>query len=194
MPRKPEVKKNKEKGPVLLSGSKVEGALKNGDPVYTLIAKEELQQKQEIPGVVKPLLAEFEQLVPEEIPSGLPPLPGIEHRIDLIPGSSLPNKPTYRLNPSQQMELQRQVEELLQKGFIQESLSPCSVPALLVPKKDGSWRMCVDSRTINKITTKHRFPIPRLDDLSDQLHGLSIFSKLDLKSGYHEIRMQEGDE
>ncbi|XP_071928059.1 uncharacterized protein [Coffea arabica] len=105
---------------------------------------------------------EYQDVFPEDIPTGLPPLRGIEHQIDFIPGSSLPNKAPYRTNPEETKEQQRKVEELLSKGWIYESLSPCAVPVLLVPKKDGGWRMCTDCRAINAITVKYRHPIPRI--------------------------------
>lgn len=173
----------------------VVSTLKQEQPVYALVATLEASlQPTVLPSSVQNLLEEYSHVFPEELPAGLPPLRGIEHQIDLIPGSSLPNRPAYRANPEEIKELQRQIGELLQKGYVRESMSPCAVPALLVPKKDGSMRMCVDSRAINRITIKYRYPIPRLDDMFDQLNGATIFSKVDLRSGYHQIRMKIGDE
>ncbi|GKD78537.1 RNA-directed DNA polymerase [Tanacetum coccineum] len=151
-------------------------------------------EEDENPRHVIPILEEFADVVPEELPSGLPPVRDIQHCIEFIPGASIPHKVAYRMNPREHEELQRQVQKLLEKGLIRESMSPCSVPALLVPKKDGSWRMCIDSRAVNKITIKYQFPIPRFDDLINQINMASVFSKIDLRSGYHQIRVRPKDE
>jgi hypothetical protein len=132
--------------------------------------------------------------VVDELPNSLPPIRSISHHIDLIPGESLPNKAAYRLIPRENEEVKNQVHELLDKGLISERLSSCAVPTVLIPKKDGGWRMCTDSRAINKITIRYRFHFPRMDDLMEYLSGANFFSKIDLKSGYYHNRMREGDE
>ena len=121
---------------------------------WILLHHEEAEPTAQAHPLLTPLLNDFQHVFPQEIPHGLPPQRSIQHKIDLIPGSTLPNKPAYRMNPQETQEIQRQVDDLLSKGLIRESLSPCAVPALLVPKKDVSMRMCVDSRAINKITIK----------------------------------------
>ncbi|XP_071688487.1 uncharacterized protein [Rutidosis leptorrhynchoides] len=179
---------------LFLSRSEFEHTVKLAPLIFALVVAEINEVADKVPDQVKPLLRQFADVIPEEIPPGLPIMRDVQHCIDLIPGSSIPNKPAYRMNPVEYEELQKQVSELLAKGLIRESMSPCAVPALLVPKQGGAFRMCIDSRAVNKITIKYRFPIPRFDDLLDQLHGAIVFSKIDLRSGYHQIRMRPGDE
>jgi hypothetical protein len=133
-----------------------------------------------LPRAITNLLQEFKDVFPAEIPLGLSPLRGIEHQIDLIPGASLPNGDVYMINLEETKEIQRQVQELLDNGYVHESLSPCAVSVILVPKKNGTWRMCVDCRAINNITIRYRFPILRLDDMLDELSGSKIFTEIDL--------------
>ncbi|GJY10227.1 putative reverse transcriptase domain-containing protein [Tanacetum coccineum] len=133
-----------------------------------------------------------EALFPEDL-SGLPPTRQVEFQIDLIPGAAPVARAPYRLAPSEMKELSEQLKELSDKGFIRPSSSPWGAPVLFVKKKDGSFRMCIDYRELNKLTVKNRYPLPRIDDLFDQLQGSSVYSKIDLRSGYHQLRVREED-
>jgi hypothetical protein len=171
---------------------------KKEDPQFFVVRKPRIvltsTRVDDLPEGIQELLEEFVDIIVDELPRSLPLMRSVSHHIYLIPGASFLNKATYRLTPQENEEVKRQVQELLDKGLVRESLSPCVVPTVLSPKKDEGWRMCTDSRAINKITIRYRFPLPRMDDLMDFLSGEKYFSKIDLKSGYHQIRMREGDE
>ncbi|GJX73446.1 putative reverse transcriptase domain-containing protein [Tanacetum coccineum] len=139
-----------------------------------------------------PVVQEFPEVFPEDLP-GIPPTRQVEFRIDLVPGATPVARAPYRLAPSEMKELAEQLQELTDKGFIRPSSSPWGAPVLFVKKKDGSFRMCIDYRELNKLTVKNRYPLPRIDDLFDQLQGSSIYSKIDLRSGYHQLRVREED-
>jgi hypothetical protein len=145
-----------------------------------------------LPQPIRELLHEFQDLFPDNI-EHLPPFRGVECEITLQPNTQPPSKAPYRLAPPELAELKKQLQELLDLGFIRPSVSPFGAPILFVKKKDGSMRMCIDYRQLNKHTIKNRYALPRPDDLMDQLQGAKYFSKIDLRSGYHQIRIKEDD-
>ncbi|XP_057960665.1 uncharacterized protein LOC131152809 [Malania oleifera] len=139
-----------------------------------------------------PVVRDFPDVFPEDLP-GLPPDREVEFVIDLVPGTTPISKAPYRMAPAELKELKEQLQELLDKGFIWPSVSPWGAPVLFVRKKDGSMRLCIDYREINKVTIKNKYPLPRIDDLFDQLQGTQIFSKIDLRSGYHQVKVRAED-
>ncbi|GJR63444.1 reverse transcriptase domain-containing protein [Tanacetum coccineum] len=158
------------------------------EKVILLMSAKASDKKQEEIFVVR----DFPKVFPDDL-SGLPPIQEIEFRIELIPGATPVAKSPYRLAPLEMEELSGQLKELQDKGFIQPSSSSWGAPVLFVKKKDGSFRMCIDYRELSKLTVKNRYPLPSIDDLFDQLQGSQFFSKIDLRSGYHQLRVHEDD-
>ena len=139
-----------------------------------------------------PIVREYVSVFPEDLP-GLPPDREIVFSIELVPGTAPISRAAYRLAPAELKELKAQLEDLIEKGFIRPSHSPWGAPVLFVKKKDGSLRLCIDYRELNKVTIKNKYPLPRIDDLFDQLAGSKVFSKIDLRSGYHQLKVKEED-
>jgi hypothetical protein len=142
---------------------------------------------------IKQVLEEFPDVMPEELPENLPPKRRVDHAIEVIPGVEPPAKAPYRMSHEELKKLKVQLEELLVKGYIKPSKLPYGAPVLFVHKKDGTLRMCVDYRALNKATVKNRYPLPRINDLFDHLSGAKVFSRINLCSGYYQIRIKEGD-
>ncbi|GJX19710.1 putative reverse transcriptase domain-containing protein [Tanacetum coccineum] len=139
-----------------------------------------------------PTVRDFPEVSPEEFP-GLPLTRQVEFQIDLVPGAALVAQSPYHLAPSEMQELSTQLQELSDEGFIRPSSSPWGAPVLFVKKKDGSFQMCIDYRELNKLTVKNRYPLPRIDDLFDRLQGSRVYSRIDLRYGYHQLRIREED-
>nr|GFA01166.1 hypothetical protein [Tanacetum cinerariifolium] len=137
-----------------------------------------------------PVVREFLEVFPEDLP-GIPPTRQVEFRIDLVPGAAPVARAPYRLAPSEMKVFVDQLQELTDKGIIRPSSSPWGAPVLFVKKKDGSFRMCIDYQELNKLTVKNRYPLPRSDALCNQLQGSSVYSKIELRSGYHQLRVRE---
>ncbi|KAK9149030.1 hypothetical protein Scep_007787 [Stephania cephalantha] len=139
-----------------------------------------------------PVVCEFPDVFPAELP-GLPPSREIDFIIDLVLGTKPISVPPYRMAPKELEELRGQLDELLELGLIHPSMSHWGAPVLFVKKKDGSLRLCIDYRQLNKVTVNNKYPLPRIDDLFDQLTGAQWFSKIDLRSGYHQLRIRAED-
>ena len=139
-----------------------------------------------------PTVNDFPNVFPEELP-GLPPQREIEFAIDVVPSATPASITPYRMAPLELKELKLQLQELLEKGFIRPNVSPWGAPVIFVKKKDGTLQLCIDYRQLNKLTVKNKYPLPRIDDLFDQLKAESIFSKIDLRSGYHQLKIKDVD-
>ncbi|GJS41928.1 putative reverse transcriptase domain-containing protein [Tanacetum coccineum] len=139
-----------------------------------------------------PIVRNFPEVFLEDLP-GIPPARQVEFQIDLVPGAAPVARAPYRLAPPEMKELAEQLQELSDKGFIRPNSSLWGAPVLFVKKKDGSFHMCIDYRELNKLMVKNRYLLPKIDDLFDQLQGSSVYSKIDLRSGYHQLRVREED-
>ncbi|GJV28439.1 putative reverse transcriptase domain-containing protein [Tanacetum coccineum] len=174
----------------VISCIKARKYIERGSQLFLAQVTEKEPSKKQLQDV--PVIRNFPEVFPDDLP-GLPPSRQVEFRIELVPGAAPVARAPYRLAPSELKELSDQLKELLEKGFIRPSSSPWGAPVLFVKKKDGSFRMCIDYRELNKLTVKNRYPLPRIDDLFDQLQGSSVYSKIDLRSGYHQLRIREED-
>jgi hypothetical protein len=171
---------------ILLSNIELREAMITEEPMYLCsLSNPKLGDSSgEIKVDLTPVLEEFKDVFPDKLPTGLPPERAVDHEIHLEANASPPFKGLYRMSETELAELRRQLQELTEAGFIRPSASPfVGAPILFVKKKDGSMRMCVDYRMLNKITIKNRYPLPRIDELLDRLHGAKYFTKLDLASG-----------
>jgi hypothetical protein len=138
------------------------------------------------------VVCEYPDVFPEELP-GMPPDRDIKFIIELVPGIAPIAQRSYRMNPQELEELKRQLADMLSKGLIRSSVSPWGSPVLFVDKRDGTIRLCVDYRKLNEVTIKNKYPLPMIEDLFDQLNGAKVFSKIDLRTGYHQLKVRESD-
>ncbi|GKE33140.1 putative reverse transcriptase domain-containing protein, partial [Tanacetum coccineum] len=169
---------------------KTERYISQGCQVFVIQVMEKKSEEKRLEDIS--IVREFLKVFLEDLP-GLPLVRQVEFQIDLIPGAATVARAPYRLAPSEMQELSNQLQELADQGFIRPSTSPWRAPILFVKKKDGSFRMCINYQELNKLTIKNRYPLPRIDDLFDQLQGSSVYSKIDLRSGYHQLRVRDKD-
>ncbi|GKV41043.1 hypothetical protein SLEP1_g48622 [Rubroshorea leprosula] len=181
-------------GDCVLSAIQVSKGIKRGEDTYLAALKEYSTSFLDVPQEVQGILCEFDDVMPPELPKKLPPRREVDHAIELEPGSKPPAMGLYRMAPPELEELRKQLKELLDAGFIRPSKAPYGALVLFQKKHDGTFRMCIDYRALNKITVKKKYPIPLIDDLFDKLGKARWFTKLDLRSGYWQVRIADGDE
>jgi hypothetical protein len=181
--------KPKTKSCLQLSGKQLQGLLQKGNIAQLLQLSPVQEQIMEapIPEQIQTLIQVYDPIFHE--PKQLSPQRAMDHHIPLIPGATPVNVKPYRYSPSQKDEIESQLQDMLRNGIIRPSVSPFASPVLLVKKKDGSWCFCVDYRRVNALTVKNKYPMPVVDELLDELHGACWFTKLHLRSGYHQIRV-----
>ena len=180
----------RETAPSLINAMTASKMLRKGCQGYLAFIVDRRQEGTRLEDI--PIIKQFPDVFPDDI-SGLPPDREVEFTIDLIPETEPISIPPYRMAPAELRELKAQLEDLLSKGFIRPSISPWGAPVLFVKKKYGSLRLCIDYRQLNRVTIRNQYPLPRIDELFDQLQGSRVYSKIDLRSGYHQLRVQESD-
>ena len=180
----------REIAPSLINAMTASKILRKGYQGYLAFVVDRRQEGTRLEDI--PILKEFPDVFPDDI-SSLPPDREVEFTIDLIPGTEPISIPSYRMAPAELRELKAQLEELLSKGFIRSSISLWGPPVLFLKKKDGSLRLCIDYRQLNRVTIRNQYPLPRIDELFDRLKGSRVYSKSDLRSGYHRLRVREND-
>ena len=176
--------------PYLISSMKAYKLIQKGCQGYLCSILSNLNGNVELADI--PVVEEFPDVFPNELPGHLVDRE-IEFTVDILSGTRSVSKTPYRMAPAELRELKSQLQELLDKGFIRPSTSPWGAPVLFVKKKDGTLRLCIDYRELNKVTIKNKYPLPRIDDLLDQLRGARVFSKIDLRSGYHQLKVKAED-
>ena len=168
------------------------GPVKVEIPIEEAIMKKVQEADSSVRKELKMILEDYKGVFPDKLPYGPPTGRVVDHEIETASGVQPPHKSPYRLSVAELDELKRQINTLLDQGWIRPSTSPYGAPVLFIPKKDGKWRLCIDYRALNKITTKNRYPFPKVDELMDRLHGAQYFTKIDLASGYHQIWDKRG--
>jgi hypothetical protein len=179
----------KPKTPVL-SAIQTKKAIRNDEEAFVAFV---MSVEESLPGPEHPILTEYADVFPKDLPNELPPSRSVDHRIELSDERPPNAQPIYRMTPKELDVLRKELDDMLEKKHIQPSKSPYGAPVIFIKKKDGSMRLCIDYRVLNKLTIKNRYPLPRIDGLLDQLQGAKVFSKIDLRTGYHQIRIHPSD-